>query len=172
MIVKITNFDENAEMPYIDYEVRGLLQIQMDFLNENLEEETSIDEDIFNILGIFLKGSIKVKIIFLRQSLKDGMGKAPLVPRGLPAHNRDRPFAYGKGRIRYHKLRIKLHPVAKAGALRAGPEGIVKGEAPGLNLINADPAVGAGKILAEIQNAEIVGLRLLHLCQRQIIAKL
>ncbi|MBE6504891.1 MAG: hypothetical protein IJP99_05595 [Methanobrevibacter sp.] len=49
MIVKITNFDENAEMPYIDYEVRGLLQIQMDFLNENLEEETSIDEDIFNI---------------------------------------------------------------------------------------------------------------------------
>ncbi|MBR0372109.1 MAG: hypothetical protein IJH63_15575 [Methanobrevibacter sp.] len=49
MIVKIKNFDENAEMPYIDYEVRGLLQIQMDFLNENLEEETSIDEDIFNI---------------------------------------------------------------------------------------------------------------------------
>lgn len=49
MIVKITNFDENAEMPYIDYEVSGLLQNQMDFLNENLEEETSIDEDIFNI---------------------------------------------------------------------------------------------------------------------------
>ena len=42
MIVKVTNFDENAEMPYIDYEVSGLLQNQMDFLNENLEEETSI----------------------------------------------------------------------------------------------------------------------------------
>ncbi len=49
MIVKVTNFDENAEMPYIDYEVRGLLQNQMDFLNENLEEETSVDGDILNI---------------------------------------------------------------------------------------------------------------------------
>lgn len=49
MIVKVTNFDENAEMPYIDYEVSGLLQNQMDFLNENLEEETSVDGDILNI---------------------------------------------------------------------------------------------------------------------------
>ena len=49
MIVKITNFDENTDIPYIDYEVRGLLPNQMNFLNENLEEETSIDEDILNI---------------------------------------------------------------------------------------------------------------------------
>ena len=33
MIVKITNFDEDAEIPYIDYEVSQLLESQMNFLN-------------------------------------------------------------------------------------------------------------------------------------------
>ena len=49
MIVKITNFDETAEIPFIDYEISGLSQNQMDFLNENLDEETSICEDILKI---------------------------------------------------------------------------------------------------------------------------
>lgn len=49
MDVKITNFDENAEIPFIDYEVSGLLLNQMNFLNENLDDETSIDGDIFRI---------------------------------------------------------------------------------------------------------------------------
>ncbi|MBQ9026353.1 MAG: hypothetical protein IJ104_08285 [Methanobrevibacter sp.] len=49
MIVKITHFDENADIPFIDYEVNGLLSNQMNFLNENLEEETSIDGDTLYI---------------------------------------------------------------------------------------------------------------------------
>ena len=49
MIVKITNFDETAEIPFIDYEISGLSQNQMDFLNENLDEETSIGEGILKI---------------------------------------------------------------------------------------------------------------------------
>ncbi len=53
MIVKITNFDENAEIPYIDYEVSQLMPDQMDFLNNNLDEETSIDEDILKIRVYF-----------------------------------------------------------------------------------------------------------------------
>lgn len=53
MIVKITNFDENAEIPYVDYEVSQLLPNQMDFLNNNLDEETSIDEDILKIRVYF-----------------------------------------------------------------------------------------------------------------------
>ena len=53
MIVKITDFDENAEMPYIDYEISQLLPDQMNFLNDNLDEETSIDDDILKIRVYF-----------------------------------------------------------------------------------------------------------------------
>lgn len=53
MIVKITNFDENSEIPYIDYAVYELLPSQMNFLNENLAEETSVDEDILNVRVYF-----------------------------------------------------------------------------------------------------------------------
>ena len=37
MIVKITDFDENAEMPYIDYEISQLLPDQMNFLNDTIK---------------------------------------------------------------------------------------------------------------------------------------
>ncbi|WP_407431807.1 DUF5750 family protein [Methanobrevibacter sp.] len=53
MIVKITNFDEDAEIPYIDYEVSQLLESQMNFLDKNLDEETSIDNDILKIRQYF-----------------------------------------------------------------------------------------------------------------------
>jgi hypothetical protein len=49
MIVKITNFDEYAEIPYVDYEVSELSSSQLNFLNVNLEDETSIDKDILKI---------------------------------------------------------------------------------------------------------------------------
>ena len=53
MIVKITNFDENAEVPFIDYDVSGLSFNQMNYLNENLSDETSINEDILKIRVYF-----------------------------------------------------------------------------------------------------------------------
>ncbi len=53
MNVKITGFDEDAEIPFIDYEVYGLSVEQMDFLNENLEDETSINGDVFKIRVYF-----------------------------------------------------------------------------------------------------------------------
>lgn len=49
MIVKITGFDENTEIPYVDYEVSGLSSNQLNFLNDNLDDETSIDGDILKI---------------------------------------------------------------------------------------------------------------------------
>ena len=49
MEVNIKNFDESAEIPYIDYEVLGLLSNQMEYLNDNLDDETSIDGDVLNI---------------------------------------------------------------------------------------------------------------------------
>lgn len=53
MIVKITNFDEDAEIPYIDYEVSHLLESQMNFLDSNLDEETSIDNGVLKIRQYF-----------------------------------------------------------------------------------------------------------------------
>lgn len=53
MIVKITNFDENVDVPFIDYEVSGLASEQMIYLDENLDEETSVDEDILKIRMYF-----------------------------------------------------------------------------------------------------------------------
>ena len=53
MNVRITGFDENTEIPFIDYDVSGLSLPQMDFLNENLEDETSINEDILKIRVYF-----------------------------------------------------------------------------------------------------------------------
>ena len=49
MIIKITNFDENTEIPYVDYEVSELSSSRLNFLNDNLEDETSIDKDILKI---------------------------------------------------------------------------------------------------------------------------
>lgn len=53
MIVKITNFDENAEVPFIDYNVLGLSAEQMNYLNKNLVDKTYIDEDILKIRVYF-----------------------------------------------------------------------------------------------------------------------
>ena len=53
MIVKITGFDENAEVPYIDYDVSDLSSNQLEFLNDNLEDETSLDGDILKIRVFF-----------------------------------------------------------------------------------------------------------------------
>ena len=53
MIVKITDFNENAKVPFIDYDVSGLPFNQMNYLNENLSDETSINEDVLKIRVYF-----------------------------------------------------------------------------------------------------------------------
>lgn len=53
MNVKITGFDEDAEIPFIDYEAYGLSVEQMDFLNEYLDDETSVNGDVFKIRVYF-----------------------------------------------------------------------------------------------------------------------
>ncbi len=53
MIVKITGFDENADIPFIDYDIFGLSLNQLNFLNENLSDETSIEGDVLKIRVYF-----------------------------------------------------------------------------------------------------------------------
>ena len=43
MIVKIVDYGDDDARKFIDYEVGGLAPNQMEFLNDNLEEETSIE---------------------------------------------------------------------------------------------------------------------------------
>jgi hypothetical protein len=49
MEVRIVHFDENAEIPYVDYDVFGLEANQLEFLDENLDERTSINGDILRL---------------------------------------------------------------------------------------------------------------------------
>lgn len=45
MIVNILNFGDENNQKFIEYGIFGLSMNQMEFLNENLEEQTAIDGD-------------------------------------------------------------------------------------------------------------------------------
>ena len=47
MAVKISNYGKINDKNFIEYQVCGLSANQMKFLNENLEEETEIDGNMF-----------------------------------------------------------------------------------------------------------------------------
>ena len=53
MIVKIRDYGDYGDGKFIDYEVGGLGPNQMEFLNENLEEETSIEKDTLKLRMYF-----------------------------------------------------------------------------------------------------------------------
>lgn len=53
MIVKIINYGKADDKSYIEYEVSGLSLNQMNYLDENLLEETIIDDDIFKLKMYF-----------------------------------------------------------------------------------------------------------------------
>ncbi len=49
MIVKIMNYGDENDSKFIEYHVESLSKDQLVFLNENLDEETTVDEDILRI---------------------------------------------------------------------------------------------------------------------------
>ena len=51
-----------------------------------------VDQDIVDLLGIILKGSIQVKMVFFGQGVQDRPGKASLLGAGLPAQDRNGPL--------------------------------------------------------------------------------
>lgn len=53
MMVKISNYGKIDDKNFIEYLVNGLSSDQMDFLNENLEEETEIDGESFKLKMYF-----------------------------------------------------------------------------------------------------------------------
>ena len=53
MMVKITDDGDENSKKFVEYNVLGLSSAQMKFLNDNLDEKTSIDEDIFKVKMYF-----------------------------------------------------------------------------------------------------------------------
>ena len=49
MIVRIADYGDENDSKFIEYRVEGLSDTQVAFLEENLEEETAVDEDILKI---------------------------------------------------------------------------------------------------------------------------
>lgn len=53
MDVKITSYGDDINNKYVEYLVSGLSLSQMDFLNDNLDEKTSIEGDTLKITMYF-----------------------------------------------------------------------------------------------------------------------
>lgn len=53
MIVNIVNYGRIDDRNYVDYEVCGLSQSQMEYLNDNLAEETNIIGEVFQLRMYF-----------------------------------------------------------------------------------------------------------------------
>lgn len=53
MIVNVVNYGKIDDKNYIDYEVVGLSQDQMKYLDDKLSEETNINGDVFQLKMYF-----------------------------------------------------------------------------------------------------------------------
>ena len=53
MRVEIVDYGDGDNKKFVEYDVFGLSRNQMEFLNDNLDEETIIDGDIFKIKMYF-----------------------------------------------------------------------------------------------------------------------
>lgn len=53
MIVNITDYGKTDYTNFVEYSVSGLTSNQMEFLNDNLDEETEIEGDVFRLKMYF-----------------------------------------------------------------------------------------------------------------------
>ena len=110
-----------------------------------------VHEHMTDIFGQLPPGGRHVKAVLLAQGYQNGIGKASLVHAGLPAKDGDGTAVDREAVVRHQQAGIKFHAVAQTCAVGAGAKWIVEGKAAGFDLLYTDPAVGAGKALAELQ---------------------
>ena len=118
-------------------------------MHQDLFTVGAVEQNVMNLLGIILEGSIQIKIIFLRQCPQNSIGKAGLVRTGLPAHDRDGSLIDAESLVRDHQILVEFHLISQAEAYRAGTERIVEGKASGFHFADTDTTVRTGKALAE-----------------------
>ena len=109
----------------------------------------SPNQDVMNLLWVFLKRCVEAEMVFLRQRFQNRSAEAALVAAGLPSHRDDGALFDAEALIRYHQVFVKFHLISQAIAVRTGSEGIIKRKASRLHLVHTDSAVRAGKALAE-----------------------
>ena len=110
----------------------------------------SVNQDILNLLWIFLKWRIQRKIIFFTQRIQNRISETLLIRTGLPSHDSDCPFADAKILVWNHQIFIEFHLISQSKTLWACTEGIIERKTSRFNLINADTTVRTRKTLAEI----------------------
>lgn len=53
MIVEITDYGDENNQKFVEYAILGLSSNQLEFLNDNLEEQTTIEEGVFKLKMYF-----------------------------------------------------------------------------------------------------------------------
>ena len=71
MDVRIVDYGENADGGFISYNISGLSQNQLEFLNNNLDDETQITIDNLILKTKFKKEFFPFQSIFLSSFLED-----------------------------------------------------------------------------------------------------
>ena len=94
-------------------------------------------------------------MILFRQCIQDRPGKTTFIGTGLPPQYSDGSLIDAQRLIRDHQILVKLHLIAQSKTVWTGTKWVIEGEAPRLHLVDADAAVRAGKILAEIQHLPV-----------------
>ena len=56
MIVSITDYGKTDDSNFVEYSVSDLTSNQMEFLNDNLDEETEIDGNLKDLIFIKIEG--------------------------------------------------------------------------------------------------------------------
>ena len=119
-------------------------------VNRHLLALRAVQDDRADLRRVVLKWRVKAEMIGLTERHQHRMREAALILRVHPAWNGDRPLIQTQALVRNHQCQIKLHLIADTAALRAGTEGIVKGEAARLDLVDGNAAVRAGKTRREV----------------------
>ena len=110
----------------------------------------AVQDDRADLRRVVLKWRVEAEMIGLTECHQHRMREAALILRVHPARNGDRSFVQTQALVRNHQRQIKLHLIADTAALRAGTEGVVKGEAARLDLVDGNAAVRAGETRREV----------------------
>ena len=110
----------------------------------------TVQDDRADLRRVILERRVEAEMIGLTEGHQHRMREAALILRVHPAGNGDRSLVETQALVRNHERQIELHLIADTTALRAGTEGVVKGEAARLDLVDGDTAVRAGEARREV----------------------
>ena len=121
----------------------GLVVVQLQLLSAG-----AVEDDPADLLRQLPPGGGELEVVLLGQGVEVHPGDA-VPPDVVPAAGLDGPLQDGQLPVGDDAVRVRLQLAAQAGAGGAGAVGVVEGEHPGGQLLDADAAVLTGVVLAE-----------------------